>query len=104
MGYIESQLQNKIKMKRILVTGGAGMISSNLGAMTSIITNGQNGFHFEPGNMKSLKEVVHRFNALSSLEKKQMSTAAFDTYKSFYSPELQLGYFEAIYNTIIIEK
>ena len=80
------------------------ILASNLGAMTSMITNGYNGFYFEPGNVADIKEVVSRFDALSTLEKKQMSTAAFDTYKSYYSSELQLGYFEAIYNTIIINK
>lgn len=80
------------------------IIASNLGAMTSMITSGYNGFHFESGNVANIKEVVSRFDALSSLEKKQMSTAAFHTYQSHYSAELQLGYFEAIYNTIIIKK
>lgn len=80
------------------------IIASNLGAMTSMITNGQNGFHFEAGNVNSLKEVVNRFDALSILEKKQMSANALDTYKSHYSPELQLDYFEAIYNKIILKK
>lgn len=40
------------------------IIASNLGAMTSMITNGYNGFHFEAGNVNSLKEVVNRFDPL----------------------------------------
>jgi len=77
------------------------IISSNLGAMSSMIVHGENGFHFEPGNVNDLKAVVNRFNSLSEIEKEKMRNNAFENYQSNYSPELQLGYFEAIYNKVI---
>ena len=77
------------------------IISSNLGAMSSMIVHGENGFHFEAGNEKNLKEVVLKFNSLSETEKKQMEQNAFESYKFNYSPELQLDYFESIYNKVL---
>lgn len=77
------------------------VIASNLGAMTSLIIDVYNGFHFEPGNVDNLKEAISRFNSLSIGEKQQMGINAYENYKSHYSPELQLGYFEAIYNKVI---
>lgn len=80
------------------------IIASNLGAMTSLITDGSNGFHFEPGNITSLKEVIHRFNSLSALEKNQMGKNAFENYKTHYAADLQLSYFETIYNKVVKKK
>lgn len=77
------------------------VIASNLGAMTSLISNKSNGFHFEPGNMNNLKEIVTKFDALSMSEKKLMGFTAFQNYKDIYSPELQLGYFDAIYSKVL---
>jgi glycosyltransferase involved in cell wall biosynthesis len=80
---------------------GTPVIASKLGAMTSLIIDGYNGFHFEPGNVDNLKEIVIRYNALSILEKEQMSNNALEEYKSKYSPELQLAYFDSIYNKVL---
>lgn len=77
------------------------IIASNLGAMTSIIIDGYNGFHFEPGTVENLKEVVCQFETLSVIEKKQMGINAFENYKSNYSVGLQLGYLEAIYSKVL---
>jgi glycosyltransferase involved in cell wall biosynthesis len=77
------------------------VLASKIGAPQSLIIDGYNGFHFEPGNTDQLKAVVNRFSALSLVEKEQMGTNAYENYKSHYSPELQLGYFESIYNKVI---
>lgn len=77
------------------------IITSNLGAMTSLIIDGYNGFHFEPANVESLKEVVCRYESLSVIEKNQMGINAFENYKSHYSPELQLDYFDSLYNKVL---
>jgi glycosyltransferase involved in cell wall biosynthesis len=85
-------------------SNGTPVLASKIGAPESLIIDGYNGFHFESGNVNNLKEVVNRFNALSTIQKKQMGNNAFDNYKSHYSPELQLGYFEAIYNKVLRKK
>jgi glycosyltransferase involved in cell wall biosynthesis len=80
------------------------VIASNLGAMTSLISNGSNGFHFEPRNVNNLKESVAKFNALSIDQKKEMGAHALLKYQDSYSPELQMRYFEAIYNNALKKK
>lgn len=80
------------------------VIGSNLGAMTSLISNGLNGFHFEPGNVNHLKESVAKFEALSISEKKQMGSNAFHNYQNTYSPQLQQEYFDTIYDNVLQKK
>jgi glycosyltransferase involved in cell wall biosynthesis len=80
---------------------GTPVIASNLGAMTSLISNESNGFLFEPGNVNNLKKSIIKFDTLSVSEKKQMGMNAFDNYQTRYSPELQQGYFDAIYNSVL---
>jgi glycosyltransferase involved in cell wall biosynthesis len=77
------------------------VIASNLGAMTSLISNESNGFLFKPGNVNDLKESIIKFDTLSLFEKKKMGMNAFESYQTRYSPELQLGYFDVIYNTVL---
>ena len=85
-------------------SNGTPVLASKIGAPESLIIDGYNGFHFEPANVEDLKEVVNHFNALSIIEKKQIGNNAFDNYKSQYSPELQLSYFDAIYNKALRKK
>jgi glycosyltransferase involved in cell wall biosynthesis len=49
---------------------GTPIIASNVGAMSSMIFNGSNGFHFDLGNIKDLKENITKFDMLSDSEKK----------------------------------
>ena len=83
---------------------GTPVIASNLGAMTSLISNGSNGFLFEPGNVNNLRDTVVQYNALTTVEKKKMGSNAFNNYQSTYSPELQQGYFDTIYNKVLDKK
>lgn len=75
------------------------VITSDLGAMSSLISNGSNGFLFEAGNVKDLKNTILKFNALCEEDKKQMGINAFEKYQTIYSPELQQQYFDVIYKT-----
>ncbi|SEA25918.1 Glycosyltransferase involved in cell wall bisynthesis [Flavobacterium gillisiae] len=77
------------------------IIASNLGAMTSLVADEVNGFLFEAGNVSSLQETIMKFESLSKVEKETMGTNAFQSYQSHYAPEMQLGYFEGIYNAAI---
>lgn len=80
---------------------GTPVLASKIGAPQSLIIDGYNGYHFEAGNEKNLKEVVLKFNSLSETEKNQMSHNAFESYKFNYSPKLQLDYFESIYDKVL---
>lgn len=86
------------------LSAGTPVIASNLGAMSSMILNDVNGFHFAPDNINSLKASVTKFSLLSNLEKENMGDNAFKSYKEKYSPELQLKYFDTIYNDAINKK
>lgn len=79
---------------------GTPVIASNLGAMTSLISNGSNGFLFETGNSNNLKDIITKYDTLTIPEKKEMESNAFQNYQSNYSTELQQGYFDAIYNKV----
>ncbi len=79
---------------------GTPVIASNLGAMTSMISDGANGFLFESGNVFALKDVILKFERLSINEKNQISINAFNDYKTIYSAELQKKYFDEIYYSL----
>lgn len=80
---------------------GTPVITSNLGAMVSLVSNESNGFLFEPRNVIKLKETILKFDVLTGDEKKQMGRNAFESYKMLYSPESQQEYFETIYNKVL---
>ncbi len=82
-------------------SNGTPVLASKIGAPESLIIDSYNGFHFEPGNVDDLKAVVNRFNSLSEIEKEKMRNNAFENYQSNYAPELQLVYFESIYNKVL---
>lgn len=82
-------------------SNGTPVLASKIGAPQSLIIDGYNGFHFEPGNVDDLKAAVSRFNALSFVEKEQMGNNAHENYESHYSPELQLSYFDSIYTKVL---
>jgi glycosyltransferase involved in cell wall biosynthesis len=77
------------------------VITSNLGAMISLISNESNGFLFEPGDVNELKETILKFVTLSIDEKKRIGMNAFEDFKNIYSINLQNGYFDAIYNSVL---
>jgi glycosyltransferase involved in cell wall biosynthesis len=80
---------------------GTPVIASNIGAPQSLIIDGYNGFHFQPGNVNNLKESVVKFNALTIAEKKEMGSNAFQNYQNTYSPELQQSHFDTIYSKVL---
>jgi glycosyltransferase involved in cell wall biosynthesis len=77
------------------------VITSNLGAMISLVSNESNGFLFEPGDVNELKGTILKFVTLSIDEKKRIGMNAFEDFKNIYSINLQNGYFDAIYNSVL---
>jgi glycosyltransferase involved in cell wall biosynthesis len=78
------------------------IIASNLGAMNSMISHEQNGFHFESSNVNDLKEKTTKFSKLPESKKADMRTNAFKSYTEKYSPERQQEYFDVIYSTVLV--
>ncbi|WP_264553797.1 WecB/TagA/CpsF family glycosyltransferase [Flavobacterium sp. N2038] len=80
------------------------VITSNLGAMSSMVDNNLNGFHFEYGRPDKLREAIEIFKKLPSEDKKRMESNAYQNYKEKYSENSQLSYFNDIYVSIINKK
>ncbi|MFC4477158.1 glycosyltransferase [Flavobacterium chungangensis] len=77
------------------------VIASNLGAMSSMVSNNLNGFHFEQGNAEDLIKTLQSFDKLSQEVRKEIQNNAYQTYKEKYSVNSQLSYFNDIYMSII---
>jgi len=77
------------------------IIASNLGAMSTIIEHHKNGLHFEAGNVADLKAKINEWQKFSVVEKEQFREHAYNSYQTLYAPELQIEYFEKIYNSIL---
>ena len=82
----------------------APVIASRIGAMSSMISDAENGFLFESGNENDLIRTVNKFNLLSSSEKEQIYLNTYHSYQNQYSPKLQKLYFDSIYNKVLKEK
>lgn len=77
------------------------VIASNLGAMTSLISNNSDGLLFEPANVNDLKKCIVKFERLSSDRKRKLRENAFNTYRTMYSSQLQKKYFDDIYQKAV---
>jgi glycosyltransferase involved in cell wall biosynthesis len=83
---------------------GTPVLASNIGAPQSLIIDGYNGFHFEYGNVKDLRQIITKYDTLPDSEKKEMRSNAFRTYTEKYSPESQWKYFNTIYSSVLIKE
>ena len=66
---------------------GIPVITSDLGNMKILVTNGFNGLTFDPGNPADLSVKVNEFMNLPRYDKKQMHINARTTYELNFSPE-----------------
>uniref|UniRef100_UPI004049666C glycosyltransferase n=1 Tax=Gelidibacter sp. TaxID=2018083 RepID=UPI004049666C len=80
------------------------VVSSNIGAPASIVSDAINGFHFEAGNIKDLALKLKKVVSLTQKEEDYMREQAFESYSNLYSPEKQFNYFNAIYKEAKAEK
>lgn len=80
---------------------GTPVIASNLGAMTCMIQNEVNGFHFIANNLNSLINAIISFTNLSKAKKNEMNSNALFNYRNIYTPEKQLDFFQEIYKLAI---
>jgi glycosyltransferase involved in cell wall biosynthesis len=77
------------------------VITSDIGAPPTIVTDGKDGFHYKHGNVSNLQAVIFKWMSFSVQEKQRMRKEAFKTYKSKYTPQKQYDYFETIYNNVL---
>lgn len=64
---------------------GTPVISSNIGAMKTMIDHEVNGLHFETGNTNDLKKTVQKWFYLSDDSKQSFRTSAYLSFKEKYS-------------------
>lgn len=83
---------------------GTPVISSNLGAMETMIVAGHNGLHFESQNEKDFGEVLDTCYHMDEEQKQAYRLNARKTYDAKYTPALNLNQLLTIYNEVIIEK
>lgn len=79
---------------------GTPVIASNLGAMSTVVTNEKNGLHFGPGNIEELRACVRRLKENEDL-RYQLGTRARADYLSHYSPAQNFRQLERIYREVI---
>ncbi len=77
------------------------IISSNLGAMSSMIVHGENGLHFRPNDLIDLNKMIQQWSAYSEVQKEQFYSNSFLHFSRIYSDKKQLAYLENIYQGVI---
>lgn len=76
------------------------VITSDIGAPPTIVTDGLDGFHYAFGDINSLQAVINKWATLSPTEKQLKRDNAYRTYQTKFSSQRQFLYFDAIYNSI----
>jgi glycosyltransferase involved in cell wall biosynthesis len=80
------------------------VIASNMGAMETIVSEGVNGLHFEPGDAEDLKDKVNFWNGLDKASRDKFYRQTRSEYEKYYTPERSLEKTLSIYNSVIHEK
>ena len=83
---------------------GTPVIASNLGAMSSMITDQRNGLHFSAGNATELAATLDFWAGLTKNEKKLYSERARIAYEDLYTPEINKNQILAIYQSVMKNK
>jgi glycosyltransferase involved in cell wall biosynthesis len=83
---------------------GTPVIASNLGAMSSMITDQRNGLHFSAGNAVELAGKLDFWTGLSKDEKILYSERAREGFENLYTPEINRKLILAIYQSVIKNK
>jgi glycosyltransferase involved in cell wall biosynthesis len=78
------------------------VITSNIGAMATMITDGYNGLHFEANNPIDMMDKVKHWVSLSEKEKNKYADNAKKSYLENYTPEENIDRLIEIYNSIMM--
>ena len=79
---------------------GLPVMASNIGAMSTMITDGYNGKHFTAGDAKSLSGCVHDWQSLTFLQKLKFNINVLGDYFDKYTPEQNIIQLLKIYQAI----
>ena len=82
---------------------GTPVIASKIGSMIELICSGQNGFHFQTGNVSDLKRVIEQFfseqtdqprlrrSARETFEQRFTSAASYENLMKIYAKALGIA-------------
>lgn len=80
---------------------GTPVISSKIGAMDSMVIDGYNGLHFQPGSRVDLLSKLHEWQDLKEDEREKYRCNARETYDQNYTPEKNAGQLLNIYDSVL---
>ena len=83
---------------------GTPVIASNLGAMSSMIRDGYNGFHFSAGNSGELSEKISDWVSMGKSDKIRFSENARREFELLYTPEHNKEQILSIYRSVMGNK
>jgi len=80
---------------------GRPVIAANHGGLAEIVTHGETGYLFEPGNARSLAENLHKFMKMDVKERQLMSLNSRKRYEELFS---EVRYTSAMRDLLLREK
>ncbi len=80
---------------------GLPVIASRIGAMEYMISDCNNGLHFDAGNENDLLAKLDRWQSLSFDKKEVYRSRAWDTYTRYYSPQNNLRELVDVYKSVL---
>lgn len=81
---------------------GTPVISSNIGSLQEVVVHGKNGFHFNYGDSKALKECLEM--ALKFNDYQDLIQNTFNIYLNNYTPDINFKMLMNIYNNVMMER
>ncbi len=79
---------------------GTAVITSGMGAMQTMITNGYNGLHFTPGNETDLIQKLNDWQRFSQSQKELFYKNARQAFLDNYTPEKNFDHLISIYKSV----
>lgn len=79
---------------------GTPVIASNIGAMSTMIEDHQNGLHFKAGDALDLAQKLEHWNNLPEMEKEMYGLRSRKTYEDRYTPESNLKSLRSVYDSV----
>jgi glycosyltransferase involved in cell wall biosynthesis len=80
---------------------GTPVIASHTGAAKDLVQDHINGLHFEPGNANDLTRKIEYWQQLPADVKERIAENAYQTWRSHFTPEVNLHLLESIYQKAI---
>ncbi len=80
---------------------GTAVITSGMGAMQTMITDGYNGLHFKPGSENDLIEKLNKWQVLPQSRKEDFYVNAKQSYIDNYTPEKSFEKLISIYKSVV---